>query len=311
MAVTSTPEEDPLKPVNTGDAAQGCDGPEPANGDGEVGEEVESTEGSIEVDFEAIESVVERNDDASLVAGKIIPAEHGYTIEDLQNGDSTAWNKASERFLKIAVYKYRDVVQFYLPGVGEDDAISATGEIIVDLCKSISKYPSLPQLEAAFRKALRNDIRSLQRKYLTQKRGEGKIDVSSELHGLGHQDAPVDQGSYKDEDEISPSPKNTSKTLEDEVNWDFGGWGSLQTVDASAAANTVDLKKLMSVAMDELKLAERQMIELSVIGGLKQREVAERLNKNPKQIGIELNRAKKKLKKLVGEKMLIEKKTLL
>ena len=63
--------------------------------------------------------------------------------------------------------------------------------------------------------------------------------------------------------------------------------------------------------MNEMEPAESQMIRWSFIDGLKQREIAEKLGKNTKQIGSELSRAKEKLKKLVNEKMLVERKNLL
>ena len=268
------------------------------------GDGVEKGDDVAEVDLEAVESVLIANDDALLVASKIVPAERGYTIEQLQNHEESAWNAASERFLKIAVYKYRDVVSFYLPGVDEEDARSAVGEIVPDLRKTISKYSSLPELEAAFRTALCRDILSLQRKYLAQMRGGGRVVVTSELQGLEQTDEVVEESSDLG-DEKAPS------TLEGKLNPEFSGWTAHSIASGSSAADQVDRLKLMSEAMNEMEPAESQMIRWSFIDGLKQREIAEKLGKNTKQIGSELSRAKEKLKKLVNEKMLVERKNLL
>jgi len=257
-----------------------------------------------EVDPQVVESLVTTENDSLLIAEKIISAERGYTIEQLKKHEEVAWNKACERFLKIAVWKYQALVQVYLPGVDEQDAKSAVGQIVPDLVKKIDKYSSLLQLEKSFRIALANDVRSLLRKFLAKKRGEGKIDVTSELHGLDQADAPISQQTYKDEEDASPS-------LESKINPEQLDWSATKIVTASASAERLDQKRLMSEAMEELTPIERQMIELSVIGGLKHREIAERMGKKTSQIGIELNRIKEKLRKLISQKMLKDKRSLL
>lgn len=52
-------------------------------------------------------------------------------------------------------------------------------------------------------------------------------------------------------------------------------------------------------------------MELRFVEQLMHKEIAERTGKNVKQVGSELNRAEKKLKKLVADKMLSEKKNIL
>jgi RNA polymerase sigma factor (sigma-70 family) len=199
---------------------------------------------------------------------------------------------------------YRDIVFTFLPGVEIEDAKSAVGDIVPGLCKDIANYPSLPQLEAAFRKGLRRDISSLQRKSLAKKRGSGNIDVTSELHGLSQADTPINQASYEDEDNAPPS-------IEGKVNQEYVGWSAHNNVGASVIANRRDQTAMMSEALNELEPDERKLIELSFIGGLKQREIGERLGIGTSSVGVRINRAKAKLKKLVGEKILGEKKSLL
>jgi DNA-directed RNA polymerase specialized sigma24 family protein len=63
--------------------------------------------------------------------------------------------------------------------------------------------------------------------------------------------------------------------------------------------------------MEVLEQEERQLLEWSFVDGLKQREIAARMGKNVKQIGSELNRAEEKLRRLVNEKTLSEKKNLI
>lgn len=140
---------------------------------------------------------MEHDDEKTLVDHNLISADYGYTIEELKSKNEAAWKKVSERFLRIAVYKYHDIVNFYLSGVDEADAKSAVADIVPDLQKTIAKYPSVPALHAAFRKALGRDIRSLQRKFLTKKRGSGLVDNSAEIHGLGTTDAPISQDKTK------------------------------------------------------------------------------------------------------------------
>ena len=307
MTAQAIPQDDPLKPgdaANAGDDVQGQGEPESTPAPLDEGDGVEQGDEVAEVDFEAVKSVLIANDDATLVASKIIPADRGYTIEQLQAMEEPAWNAASERFLKIAVYKYRDVVSFYLPGVDEEDAKSAVGVILPDFSKAISKYSSLPELEAAFRTALCHDILSLQRKFLAQKRGEGRVVVTSELQGLEQTDE-ADEESSNLGDEQAPG------TLEGKLNPEFSGWTAHVNASGPTSADRVDRLKLMSDALSEMESEESQMIKWRFIEGLKQREIAERLKKNPKQIGSELKRATDKLRKLVNEKTLTERKNLL
>jgi RNA polymerase sigma factor (sigma-70 family) len=301
MPAAPKPEDDPIDPGSCGDQNDEVQNREDSTASDGTPED-EDVEDAPEVDFKDVEIALDKVTDEVLVAKNIIPAERGYTIEKLQNGDAGAWEKASERFLKIANYKYKDIVYFYLPGVDEEDAKSAVGEIVPDLCQNISEYSSLPELEKAFRTALRRDIHSLQRKSLTKKRGEGKIDVTSELHGLNQKDEMAGQASYDDDDKASAS------SLEGKVNRDYGDWGVHITADPSAAANRLDQKNMMSETLKELELGERRIIELSILDQLKHKEIAKELNINVKQVGSQLNRAKAKLKKLVEKKMLNEKK---
>ena len=307
MTAQAIPEDDPLKPgdaANAGDDVQDQGEPESTPAPLDEGDGAERGGEVAELDLEAVEFVLTTDDDARLVASKIIPAERGYTIEQLQNHEEPAWEKACERFLKIAVYKYRDVVSYYLPGVDEEDAKSAVGVILPDLSKNISKYSSLPELEAAFRTALCRDILSLQRKFLAQKRGDGRVVVTSELQGLEQTDE-ADEESSNLGDEQAPS------TLEGKLNPEFSGWTAHSHASGPTSADKVDRLKLMSDALSEMESEESQMIKWSFIDGLKQREIAERLKKNPKQIGSELKRATDKLRKLVNEKTLTERKNLL
>lgn len=208
-----------------------------------------SAHASEEVDFEDVESLIVKNDDDSLIAHNVIPADRGYTIGQLQNQQQSAWAKACERFLRIAVYKYRDIVHFYLPGVDKEDAISAVGQIVPGLQRDIKNYASLAELEAAFRKALSRDIYSLQRKYLAKRRGEGKVTVTSELQGLEVTD-DIPGGSSDPEDEKAPS------TLEGKMNREYVGWSS--HAFAGCSTSLADQKNLMLEAMEKLTEQERQ-----------------------------------------------------
>ena len=266
------------------------------------GDEDDDAGTSVEIDLEDVGTLVVSNDDDLLIAHNVIESERGYTIEQLQNKEEAAWERACERFLRIAVYKYQDIVHFYLPGVDKEAAISAVSLIVPDLQREIRKYASLAELEAAFRKALVRDIHSLQRKFLTKKRGEGKVAVTSELQGLEITDE-IPGGLDEPEDEKAPS------TLEGKMNRERADWSSHAV--AGDAASHSDNQRLMLEAMEELSDQERQMLELRFVGQLKQKEIADRMGKNVKQIGSELNRAEKKLKKLVADKMLSERKNIL
>ena len=256
----------------------------------------------VQIDLEDIKDLVEADDDKFLIARKIISAERGYTIEQLQNQEPTAWDNVAERFLKIAVCKYHDIVHFYLPGVDKQDAISAVADILRDLQRVVAKYQSIPEFEAAFRKALVHDIKSLYRKFLAQKRGAGEVDLTSELQGLEFTDE-AQSGSTDPDDEQAPSSR------EGKLHRAMFDWDSHLGVDP--AANRADERRIQQEALDELSDYEKQILDLRVVKQLKHFDIAERTGKNVKQIGVELARAEEKLRKLVAAKTLSEKKHLL
>jgi RNA polymerase sigma factor (sigma-70 family) len=144
----------------------------------------------------------------------------------------------------------------------------------------------------------------LQRKFLTKKRGAGLVDNSAEIHGLGTTDAPISQDTYKDEEEAPPS-------IEKKINKEYVGWGSHADQDSAAVASKVDQRRIMKDAMAELSAKERRLLHLRFVEKLKQKEIAEQMGKGASQIGIELKRAEAKLRKLVADKTLNEKKNLL
>ena len=184
----------------------------------------------------------------------------------------------------------------------KEDAISAIAEILTDLQRDIAKYKSIPEFEAAFRKALVRDVKSLYRKFLAQKRGAGEVDLTSELQGLEMTDA-VQGGSSDPEDEKAPSSR------EGKLHRAMFDWDSHLGVDPSAFR--ADEKRIQEEALDELSEHEKEILTLRHVKQLKHRDIAERTGKNVKQIGMELERAEKKLKKLVATKTLSEKKHLL
>ena len=268
-----------------------------------IGSEDQGAAGfAVQIDLEDINNLVEANDDKFLIARKIISAERDYTIEQLQNKEPTAWNNVAKRFLKIAVCKYQDIVHFYLPGVDKQDAISAVADILRDLHRDVAKYQSIPEFEAAIRKALVRDIKSLYRKFLTQKRGSGEVLLTSELQGLEVTDE-VESGSNDPEDEIAPSSR------EGKLHRAMFDWDSHLGVDPDV--NRADERRIRQESLELLSDFEKQILHLRVVEELKHRDIAERTGKNVKQIGVELARAEKKLRKLVAAKTLSEKKHLL
>src|SRR6202044_243940 len=116
----------------------------------------------------------------------------------------------------------------------------------------------------------------------------------------------IGQGTSDADDETAKS----KGTLESQINRDHGSSDNLEDEIASTQANRQSQLALISKTMDELAPEDKQLIELSFVSGLKHREIAKILGKNPKQIGSELIRAKEKLRKLVNKKLLGEKKNL-
>jgi len=256
----------------------------------------------VQIGLDDIKDLVGAVDDNILIASKIIPAERGYTIEQLQKQEPRAWENVAKRFLNIAVFKYQDIVHFYLPGVDKEDAISAVADILADLQRDISKYKSIPEFEDAFRTALVRDVKSLYRKFLALKRGAGEVDLTSELQGLEMTDE-VQSGSSDPEDEKAASSRE-GKLHRAMFDWD-------SHLGHDPAANRADERRIQQEALDELSEHEKQILTLRHVKQLKQREIAELTKKNVKQIGVELKRAEEKLRKLVVTKTLNEKKHLL
>jgi RNA polymerase sigma factor (sigma-70 family) len=252
---------------------------------------------------EQLETILDDITHNDLTIKRDIFADCGFTIEELHQKKEAAQEKLAERFLKIAAYRYYDNASFYLPGLDPQEVQSAAGEKIVELLEDIVNYPSLPQLEKAFRISVRNLIISIQRKQLAEKRGEGKVDVTSELQGLATKDDPSTQSSGKPTDENDE--KTSGSTLQSKIRTGYTNWHAFDDVNpgsqnerAKIEARRVKQYEMIEQALAKLRTEDRQLIQWFYIEGLKHREIAEKLGKGVSSIGRLIDLAEDRLRKL-------------
>ena len=270
---------------------------------GEVDDADDALPASDLNDAEDVGNILDEITENDLAVQKDVFAGCGFTIEDLHQKKSFAEEKLATRFLNITAYRYYDSASLYLPGLDLEEVKSVAGEKIVELLDKIDNYPSLPQLEEAFRTTIRNIIVDLQRKYLAIKRGGGQVDVTSELQGLAIGDDSSGKSTGKPTDDNDE--KTSGSWLEGQIKSGYADWNALDNLNprsqherAEFEAKRVQQHEMLRLALPKLNAADRQLIEWFYIDRLKHREIAKKLDKGVSSIGRRIDLAEERLKNI-------------